>query len=508
MNKELLFDAIGQINDDFLVRHRQMDLRLAREYARKQTVRRLLVMAACLVLVVALCLPLASLHPAGRAVIKGDSAALTEYLMGIDGFAAWQDKTAQMLEQNLPLPLWQMMQSTPILDVLTQSEFSGLTAQDSFADGKPYRLYFLSNGDGTCALKYVTTDPEVTEDYMIEIPMVSPAGDTVTAIDLGQFTRIRQAQQEDFPYVLTASAMNELCETAKANNMNSFDYGKLRAYYLKLSLENLDAQERRAMLAAFPIVAFGDVYVFDTNATVGEINKIYEYLTEYCEWSEEKYLQSVDEIVALAKCSPDREYAELCLTVLRNADVRQAVGISIPKSVRLINSAMWEAFPGLKTVDLAQDHPTFEMVDGCLVEPETGTLKLYMREDGRFPDGADIRILDAHAFTLCSLQPDAEGELLQFALYLPESVTDLGDDCFDGLSAKTEGIVHVYLPAGLRYFGTGENAEYTDGLIYHYPDTLEAWESNIAFGEVDEDSCIWLVTSDASQPIQYTFSEK
>jgi hypothetical protein len=37
--------------------------------------------------------------------------------------------------------------------------FADLIEKDSFPDGKPYHLYFLSNGDGTCSLRYITTDP-------------------------------------------------------------------------------------------------------------------------------------------------------------------------------------------------------------------------------------------------------------------------------------------------------------------------------------------------------------
>ena len=124
MKKEDIFEAIGEIDDDVLDRHRQIDLRLSRKYAHKRKVLRLLAVAACLILVVALSVPLAALaHPAGRAILQGDSAALTEYLVGIDGFAAWQDQTAEKLEQSLPRPLWELMQNTPVLDVLTQSQY-------------------------------------------------------------------------------------------------------------------------------------------------------------------------------------------------------------------------------------------------------------------------------------------------------------------------------------------------------------------------------------------------
>ena len=124
MKKDQLFDLIGEIDEDILDRHRQMDLRLGRKQITKRHVARVLMIAACAVLILVLSLPLAALsHPAGRAVLRGDSNALTEYLVGIDGFAPWQDQVAEKLEQSLPRPLWELMQSTPILDVLTQSQY-------------------------------------------------------------------------------------------------------------------------------------------------------------------------------------------------------------------------------------------------------------------------------------------------------------------------------------------------------------------------------------------------
>ncbi|MBE6698392.1 MAG: hypothetical protein E7581_07715 [Ruminococcaceae bacterium] len=124
MNKERLFRVIGQVDDHVIERYYQMDERLARKQATRRHTLRALIAAACVVLVFAMSLPLAALsHPAGRAVLQGDSAALTEYLVGIDGFAAWQEKTAEELEQRLPEDMWQLLQTTPILDVLTQSQY-------------------------------------------------------------------------------------------------------------------------------------------------------------------------------------------------------------------------------------------------------------------------------------------------------------------------------------------------------------------------------------------------
>lgn len=57
MKKELLFDAVGEIDDRILDRYRRMDMRLARKHARKKTVIRVLAVAACLAILIGACVP-------------------------------------------------------------------------------------------------------------------------------------------------------------------------------------------------------------------------------------------------------------------------------------------------------------------------------------------------------------------------------------------------------------------------------------------------------------------
>lgn len=502
MKKEQIFDAVGEINDDILDRYHQMDQRLARKHSQKRMTLRVLAVAASLTVLLCACLPLGMLvHPVSRAVLQGDSEALTEQLVKTPGFALWQDQTAQKLEQVLPAPMWEFMQSTPIINVLTQSQFSGMKAQDTFVEDVPYHLYFVSGGDGTCTLEYVTTDPAFTGSFVLEIPEKSPAGDIVTAIDIDQFNRKSQ-EIDHFPYVLTATAMESLCNIAKENEIEDFEYGKLRAYYLKLSLKDLAPEGAEELLEVFPIVALGDVYVFDSGAEESERDAIYGYLTTYCEWDEAKYQQSVNEIVKLAKQSGSRELAELCLTVLRNSDLHQVSGITIPKTVTSINQVMWAQLSGLETVTVAKDHPNLKMIDGCLVDTATGTLKLYLREDGEFPENTNVQTLDSYAFALCDLSPTEQGEV---SLRIPEGITEINRYCFDGLSMGEALGAHIYLPQSLSFFGGETQYDYMHELFYHYPGTLEEWESGITFGKMDKRDYVYLFTADADQLIRFYY---
>jgi hypothetical protein len=323
----------------------------------------------------------------------------------------------------------------------------------------------------------------------------------VTAIDVDQPTRRVKGQIPDFPYVLTPALMDALTATAMENKIAAFDLGKLQAYYLKLSVVGLEEHERKEMTDAFPITAVSDVYVFDMNASQGEQNKIYQFLTEYCEWNAEKYEQSVKEIVKLAKQDGLREPAELYLTVLREVELGKAIGITIPATVTSINQSLWTCLPALKTVTVAEDS-SLKMIDGCLIDTETGTLKLYLREDGYFPADADIRVLDANAFASCTLQARLGKET---ALHIPESVTEIREDALAGISVKDAYSVHIYLPKSLAYFGGFTSENYHCEVIYHYPGTMSEWENDVSFGTVDWDCAILLQTSDVTDPTVFHF---
>lgn len=55
-------------------------------------------------------------------------------------------------------------------------------ASKNQADQDPYTISYNSNGDGTCYVSNIATNPMVTEPYDVVIPEKSPDGDTVTEI--------------------------------------------------------------------------------------------------------------------------------------------------------------------------------------------------------------------------------------------------------------------------------------------------------------------------------------
>lgn len=124
MKKERFFRLLGELDDRILEQYRQMDATLSHKALRKKRALRVLIIAACLALLIGACVPVGMLaHPAGRAILRGDSEALTEQLNRIDGFKPWQEITAEKLEQSLSPKAWESLQKIPVINVLTQSQY-------------------------------------------------------------------------------------------------------------------------------------------------------------------------------------------------------------------------------------------------------------------------------------------------------------------------------------------------------------------------------------------------
>ena len=98
-----------------------------------------------------------------------------------------------------------------------------------------------------------------------------------------QYTLGREQARKLVPGMISVERFEEvICARALENGISEFDYSKLTAYYLKLSLEGLSERGRAELIDAFPIVEKMDVYVFDQNASETEKNKIEGYIKTYC----------------------------------------------------------------------------------------------------------------------------------------------------------------------------------------------------------------------------------
>ena len=384
--------------------------------------------------------------------------------------------------------------------------FKNLKLEDTFEDGKPYHLYFMSNGDGTCAVKYMTTDPDNTQDFVVEIPETSPAGDKVTQVDL-QLTTAERAWDPDepttqqLPLVLRAADLDAICAQMKGKGIKDFDLNKFKAYYLKIALTDMDDMAKLEAEDAFPIAALGDIYVFDMNASVAEQQKILSYLTTYCDWDEDALVQYYLNVLELVKLSESLEQAEACLSLVRYMGTEHVVGISIPKTVTNVGSDAWRYLKALQSVEVAAENTVIKMIDGCLVDTVTGTL-LRCFGDGRIPDGADIQTIGSYAFAGCELTIGEGGVKEGIHLYIPEGVTTLKKDCFDGMIVEDMSVFTIHLPTTLTTFEAPDS--FDEIYVYTYAGTRQEWDERVTFtGAGKKDCYIYLITSDQPRLNQF-----
>ena len=153
MKKERFFRLLGDLDDHILDKYREMDVQLSHKALRKKRALRVLIIAACLALLIGACVPVGMLaHPAGRAILRGDSEALTEQLNRIDGFKSWQEITAEKLEQSLSPKAWESLQKTPVINVLTQSQYPDYAFKSmqygAYLDEPEYLTYGFADSVG------------------------------------------------------------------------------------------------------------------------------------------------------------------------------------------------------------------------------------------------------------------------------------------------------------------------------------------------------------------------
>ena len=153
MKKQRFFRLLGDLDDQILEQYRQMDVELSHKALGRKRALRALIIAACLALLIGACVPVGMLaHPAGRAILRGDSEALTEQLNRIDGFKSWQEITAEKLEQSLSPKAWESLQKTPVINVLTQSQYPDYAFKSmqygAYLDEPEYLTYGFADSVG------------------------------------------------------------------------------------------------------------------------------------------------------------------------------------------------------------------------------------------------------------------------------------------------------------------------------------------------------------------------
>ena len=379
------------------------------------------------------------------------------------------------------------------------SLFDQLTLQDSFEDGKPYHLYFVSNGDGTCTLRYLSVNPESDADFVIEIPENSPAGDVVTAIDLQlKNGALDHARPANFPTVVTAGDYDAICNKMLENGASDFLLGKFQAYYYERFADQKEGEKLETMLLETPFAALGNVYVFAPKATEDEAMIVMQILESYAAWDGAAYDACRDNLLELAKQSESLEQAEACLSGVRYGSTEHVTGLSIPGTVSSMGQDMYQYLPNFKQVSVAEDSEYYTLLDNCLIETQTHTLKLCLN-GGTIPADAGIEVLDSYALMHAEYLLGENGGREGIHAYIPDGVTTLNKNWLAGIVVENPSVFTIHLPASLKTFSLPEEV-----WVYQYPGTRGDLELDVTFTDVAKDSYIYIRTDDKDYSQKFT----
>lgn len=144
----------------------------------------------------------------------------------------------------------------------------------------PYTISYASLGDGTCIVNGITVNILYEGEFTVEIPEVSPDGDTVVEIYLrANYNIPTYVLAYDFEKIKTAVlAYYDFDE-------NNFYYKQFMSYFRLYYAENASTPEdREKMISSYPLCEFVPVYVFSPGATAREYILRMQDIRESAPW--------------------------------------------------------------------------------------------------------------------------------------------------------------------------------------------------------------------------------
>ena len=130
------------------------------------------------------------------------------------------------------------------------------------ANNQPYSLEFTSNGDGTCYLSRLYLNNQYNTPFDVIIPEKSPAGDTVTRIDLGDS---RIVSKDLMPQYLTNDQVYRIMTQLKADYPNE-QMGKVVEWwvnaYERLDVSEMSPEMGEEIIKKYPVAEYMTIYIW------------------------------------------------------------------------------------------------------------------------------------------------------------------------------------------------------------------------------------------------------
>ena len=314
-------------------------------------------------------------------------------------------------------------------DATTSAATTDVAPAPVTPDDELYSFEFVSNGNGTCYVSKIVTDPSNTEEYTLTVPEKSPAGDTVTEIRCEPFSML-------VPMMLTENDMNEieasLQAAVKDGRMPEFYYMKLMTYfsYRGLTYTEYDKTLER-WLNTYPIIEETNIAVFDRSAEKTEEQWIAAQLVTYANYDYAKLCEDYNNLKTIAENGSFENKAAVLqsLPALPTAIDNHIVSIRIPDTVEKMDLELLRSCSYLQEL----------ILPACVkTVPEEAFSNKFSLKKLVLSEG--ITEIGNEAFFSCASLEE---------VVLPSTLTKIGDQAFYGCTALT----NVQIPNSVTSLG-------------------------------------------------------
>lgn len=227
------------------------------------------------------------------------------------------------------------------------SDYGAADGSDLPAD-TPYVLEFTSNGDGTCYVSAIITNPSYRSAFVVEIPEISPDGDSVTAVRCGTFASNLPAMLTEADFAEIQAALEQRVNEGK---MDAFFKAKLESYFARQALESKTTlQAKEDLIAKYPITEHVNIYVLAEDLTAAEKRFVAATLFENAGYTAS---DCTADLQNLRNTAPNEE---ILATLPQLPEVVRSgeyiTEIQLPSSVTEIDLSLYSSCIGLEKLDL------------------------------------------------------------------------------------------------------------------------------------------------------------
>ena len=326
----------------------------------------------------------------------------------------------------------------------TESETGSSTPEEIQIEGS-YKIFYTSNGDGTCYVSDIRFFGEV-KDLTLEIPETAHGKGRVVAYDTDALTHpeiARMLLPEDFEALIDAP----MRQAVERGELSEFMYRKLLSFFERKSLEDFkDSAAKKLLLETYPILSVTDLYVFCQDLTDAEWGWISEHLERYTDYSPAKGIAAAKRLIVLTE--QNNIHTSWIKCPIEPAELK---GIVLPETLTRIHRYSFCAGDWV-----TEEENGVSYVSGWAVACDESVTELNLRP-------GTVGVADA-AFSEKNLK----------SATLPDGILYIGEDAF----SYGKDLTKVTLGEGLLHIGASAFNECKELTSINIPKSLKSIGEN------------------------------